>query len=213
MTSGLCLRGCRVVRRYMPTNIGNHSSVVNDECNNYVSMYFEPFQPFGPVNTGVPPSGGTYVPQTQGRVKGLFSLPSELDNAVCAIQSLSSAITPVSLARRDHTDTVLLSRHGQIGGGIAHRSPRPPLAAPVCLDTDAARRPELPARSHDSEPTAAGERARRCRHRLKRHVIRVRRRKHLGVAVPHEEVHGEPATGSRHRERRALLTDGKAIVE
>src|SRR6266404_7924686 len=65
MTSGPCLRGCRVVRRYMPTNIGNHSSVVNDECNNYVSMYFEPFQPLGPVNTGVPPSGGTYVPQTQ----------------------------------------------------------------------------------------------------------------------------------------------------
>src|SRR5215813_10435542 len=65
MTSGPCLRGCRVVRRYMPTNIGNHSSVVKDECNNYVSMYFEPLQPLGPVNTGVPPSGGTYVPQTQ----------------------------------------------------------------------------------------------------------------------------------------------------
>src|SRR5215510_10671090 len=67
MTSGPCLRGCRVVRRYMPTNIGNHSSVVKDECNNYVSMYFEPLEPLGPVNTGVPPSGGTYVPQTQVR--------------------------------------------------------------------------------------------------------------------------------------------------
>src|SRR5215510_3435832 len=69
MTSGPCLRGCRVVRRYMPTNIGNHSSVVKDECNNYVSMYFEPLQPLGPVNTGVPPSGGTYVPQTQALPK------------------------------------------------------------------------------------------------------------------------------------------------
>src|SRR5262245_13333555 len=67
-----------------------------------------------------------------------------------------------------------------------HRSPRPLRAASVSLDTDAECRPELPAWSHDSEPTAAGERARRCRHRLKRHVIRVLRRKHLGVAVPHE---------------------------
>ena len=28
-------------------------------------MAFEPFQPLGPVNTEVPPSEGTYAPQTQ----------------------------------------------------------------------------------------------------------------------------------------------------
>src|SRR4030095_5966693 len=65
MASGPCLRRCRVVRKYMPTNIRAHPQVVNHSFTNHVSMYFEPFQPAGLVNTADAPSGGAYAPQTQ----------------------------------------------------------------------------------------------------------------------------------------------------
>src|SRR5262245_43868004 len=65
MASGPCVRRCRVVRKYIPTNIETHPHFVNYSFTNHVSMYFEPFQSLGPVNTAVPPSGSAYAPQTR----------------------------------------------------------------------------------------------------------------------------------------------------
>src|SRR2546423_1094899 len=54
MTSGPCLRRCRVVRRYMPTNIKCHRLYVKLSSSIHVSMYFEPFQRVNAANTGFP---------------------------------------------------------------------------------------------------------------------------------------------------------------
>ena len=54
MASGPCLRRCRVVRRYMPTNIERHRRYVKTYSSIHVSMCFEPFREVSAVNTGVP---------------------------------------------------------------------------------------------------------------------------------------------------------------
>src|SRR6266480_7286248 len=54
MASGPCLRRCRVVRRYMPTNIKCHRLYVKLSSSIHVSMYFEPFQRVNAANTGFP---------------------------------------------------------------------------------------------------------------------------------------------------------------
>jgi hypothetical protein len=50
----------------MPTHIGPQTHGGKHSSLTHVSMSFEPFQPLGPVNTGVPPSVGASAPQTQG---------------------------------------------------------------------------------------------------------------------------------------------------
>src|SRR5215831_4493874 len=54
MASGPCLRRCRVVRRYMPTNIKSHRLYVKLCSAIHVSMYYEPCREVSAVNTGVP---------------------------------------------------------------------------------------------------------------------------------------------------------------
>src|SRR5262249_42201254 len=54
MTSGPCLRRCRVVRRYMPMRLQYHRLYVKPFSSIRVSMYFEPFREGNAVNTGVP---------------------------------------------------------------------------------------------------------------------------------------------------------------
>src|SRR5215510_9469522 len=54
MTSGPCLRRCRVVRRYMPRNIKCYRLHVKLSSSIHVSMDFEPFPGINAANTGFP---------------------------------------------------------------------------------------------------------------------------------------------------------------
>src|SRR5215510_9867982 len=54
MASGPCLRRCRVVRRYMPTNIEGPSLDVKLYTSIHVSMDFGRFQGENVANTGFP---------------------------------------------------------------------------------------------------------------------------------------------------------------
>ena len=81
------------------------------------------------------------------------------------------------------------------------------------FDTDPERRPERFSRRRDLQPSTAGERAGRCRHRLERDAVAVPRREDLGVAIAGHQLHGDATTASSERKASALVLQREAVVE
>src|SRR5713226_10317576 len=74
---------------------------------------------------------------------------------------------------------------------------RPLVVSLDSIDPDSERRPESRTRSHELEPAAAGEGARRRSHGLECDIVFVLRCEDLRVAVALKQIHSDSASRSR----------------